>query len=237
MFFRRTSTHIWQACLQAGKDIFIDAHNTGFYINSYTTKVNPGMDNVLRRILQGIRRLHSEWEEKAAAEKPSQMNATGKASAVAADAGEKASRQQAFRRALQTLNRLDTSFRRASWKSGCEMLFPILFGHMSFQTHRCWCIFMRRTIWLAAESWRRYYGQVKGTVVGSTSVTPQFKLPTGALITLPQGWHMELREGREVYIDPDGASYTSQELLPLALAAFEEEGRLQGWQRAACCAL
>jgi len=64
--------------------------------------------------------------------------------------------------------------------------------------------------------------------VGSNSVAPQFKLPTGALITLPQGWQTELREGEEVYIDPDGASYTSQELLPLALAAFEEESHIQG---------
>jgi len=221
-----------KACLRAGRDIFIDAHNTGFYINSYTTKVNPTMDNVLQRIMQGIRRLHTEWEEKAATEKTLQteLPRDGEDKTTADSADEKTSRQQAFRRALQTLNRLDTSFRRASWKSGCEMLFPILFGHMSFQTHRCWCIFMRRTIWLAAESWRRYYGQAKNTVVGSNSVAPQFKLPTGALITLPQGWRTELREGQEVYIDPDGASYTSQELLPLALAAFEEESHIQGSQ-------
>ena len=190
------------------------------------------MDNVLRRIMQGIRRLQAEWDEKDAAAKAPLQNSTKtgeqKAEMVGADAKE--SRQQAFRRALQTLNRLDTSFRRASWKSGCEMLFPILFGHMSFQTHRCWCIFMRRTIWLAAESWRRYYGQVKNTAVGSNSVAPQFKLPTGTIITLPQGWQTEQRDGQQVYLDPDGATYTSEELLPLALAAFAEESRFKG-----CC--
>ena len=153
-----------QACLRAAQDIFVDAHNAGFYINSYTTKVNPTMDNVLRRIMEGIRRLHSEWHQQD----------------EAAQAAEKedptTSRQQAFRRSLQMLNRLDTSFRRASWKSGCEMLFPILFGHMSFQTHRCWCVFMRRTIWLAAEAWRRYYGQLKSAAPGSSTVAPQFQL-------------------------------------------------------------
>ena len=216
-----------QACLRAGKDIFIDAHNAGYYINSYTTKVNPTMDNVLRRIMEGIRRLQAEWEDKDATQKQPQPSASSKDgdTGSADKEGERTSRQQVFRRALQTLNRLDTSFRKASWKSGCEMLFPILFGHMSFQTHRCWCVFMRRTIWLAAEAWRRYYGQAKTTSVGSSTVAPQFKLPTGTVITLPQGWRTERREDQEMYVDPDGTAYTAQELLPLALATFEEEGQ------------
>ena len=35
------------------KLLFADAHNAGFYINSYTTKLNPGMDTVLQRLLDG----------------------------------------------------------------------------------------------------------------------------------------------------------------------------------------
>ena len=42
--------------------LFSDAHNAGFYINSYTTKLNPGMDTVLQRLLEGVRRLHADWE-------------------------------------------------------------------------------------------------------------------------------------------------------------------------------
>ena len=42
---------------------FVDAHNTGYYINSYTTKVNPNMDNVLRRLFDGVRRLHDDWNQ------------------------------------------------------------------------------------------------------------------------------------------------------------------------------
>ena len=180
------------------------------------------MDNVLRRIMEGIRRLHAEWEEKDRGEEV--MPTTKQQAEQEPDAqGTPTGRQQAFRRALQTLNRLDTSFRRASWKSGCEMLFPILFGHMSFQTHRCWCVFMRRTIWLGAEAWRRYYGQLQTTMVGSSSVAPQFQLPGGKLITLPSGWREELKDGSGIYIDPDGVQYSSEELVPLALAAFDEE--------------
>ena len=48
------------------------------------------------------------------------------------------------------LSRFDTSFRRASWKSGSEMAFPMLFGHLAFMTHRCWCVFMRKACWYGA---------------------------------------------------------------------------------------
>ena len=39
-------------CAGAVKDMFVDAHNAGFYINAYTTKVNPGMDNVMRNVME-----------------------------------------------------------------------------------------------------------------------------------------------------------------------------------------
>ncbi len=90
-----------KACFAAGRAIFIDAHNAGFYINSYTTKVNPTMDNVLHKLMDGIRRLHEAWKNED--ETP--------------DAEATTSSRKAFRRTLQVLNRFDTSFRRASWKS------------------------------------------------------------------------------------------------------------------------
>ncbi len=43
---------------------FVDAHNTGYYVNSYTTKLNPTMDGVLQRLMDGIKRLNSEWRIK-----------------------------------------------------------------------------------------------------------------------------------------------------------------------------
>ena len=122
--------------------LFVDAHNTGFYINSYTTKTNPVMDNVLRRLLDGLRR---------APEAPPQ-------------AAQRTARQD-FTRVVQLLSRFETSFRRASWKSGCEMAFPMLFGHLCFSTHRCWTLHMRRAVYCAAEAWRRSYGQIATTHV------------------------------------------------------------------------
>ena len=196
-----------KASFASGRAIFIDAHNAGFYINSYTTKVNPTMDNVMRRLMEGIRRLHDAWKHE-------EENA---------DTTITSSSRRAFRRTLQALNRFDTSFRRASWKSGCEMLFPIIFGHMSFQTHRCWCVFMKRAIWLTAEAWRRYYGQVSLPKADTDAAAPQFKLPSGSMVALPEGWRRDVQDGEVLYMDPDGTSYNEREILPLALAAFEQE--------------
>ena len=42
--------------------MFVDSHNTGYYINTYTTKVNPGMDNVMEKLINGVRRLRDQWD-------------------------------------------------------------------------------------------------------------------------------------------------------------------------------
>ena len=95
---------------EAAFDMFVDAHNAGYYINSYTTKLNPTMDMVLRRLLDGVRRLADEWEAKDA-----QRTAEYVPQA-----------RRAFGRTVQMLNKFQSAFLRASWKSGCEMLLPIL---------------------------------------------------------------------------------------------------------------
>ena len=68
-------------------------------------------------------------------------------------------RQSAFRRTLQLLSQWESAIRRASWKSGAQLSFPMLFGHMSLTTHRCWTVFLRRAQFLARESWSLKYGQ------------------------------------------------------------------------------
>ena len=45
---------------------FIDAHNTSYYVNAYTTKINPTMDHVLNKLLDGVRRLRDEWQDREA---------------------------------------------------------------------------------------------------------------------------------------------------------------------------
>jgi len=203
---------IRKACTAAAMDMFVDAHNAGYYINSYTTKVNATMDTVLRNLMEGIRNLHTTWQDKIRESANSQ-----------ATDPQISKRQESFRKAMQTLNRLDTSFRRASWKSGCEMLFPILFGHMSFQTHRCWCVFVRRAIWLSAESWRRFYGQMASLEEATGATVLQFHLPQGTTVQLPEGWTMQLQSpGQQSYIDPNGASYTADDMLEVAAAMLEQ---------------
>ena len=105
--------------------MFVDAHNTGYYVNAYTTKLNPTMDDVLRKLLDGVRRLNDEWHKKEAVEKPDENPPDAAAAA----------RRDTYRRTMQVLARFETCFRRASWKGGSEMVFPILFGHLSFMTH------------------------------------------------------------------------------------------------------
>merc|ERR1711963_525246 len=90
--------NVYMECNRAAHNAFVDNHNAGYYINSYTTKLNPTMDNVLKKLLDGVRRLQGEWQASAAA---------------------KQARQEHFRRTMQVLQRFESSFRRASWKSGC----------------------------------------------------------------------------------------------------------------------
>ena len=39
-----------------------------------------------------------------------------------------------------------------------ELMFPILFGHMTFASHRCWTVHIKKGVALAAEAWRLQYG-------------------------------------------------------------------------------
>ena len=60
-----------------------------------------------------------------------------------------------FGQTLEVLKRLSASYRRCYWKSGSEMLFPILFGHLTFASHRFWTMLIKNGgIW-AVEARRR----------------------------------------------------------------------------------
>ena len=93
---------VFQECSKAANAAFADNHNAGYYINSYTTKLSPTLDNVLKRLLDSVRRLQSEWQEKEAARQP--------AGAAPKDTDERphATRED-FRRTMQVLSRLEHS--------------------------------------------------------------------------------------------------------------------------------
>ena len=184
-----------QQCAEAAHMAFVDNHNAGYYINSYTTKLNPTMQNVLKGLLESIRRLNEEWQEAQAANPDCQTDP----------------RQQNFRKTMQVLSRFESSFRRASWKSGCELVFPILFGHLSFTTHRCWTVYMRKSIFLAAEAWRQHYGQLATGRNDNPEAKLDFKLPSSGNIITLEGWRTEVRQGENgdytIYISPEGEEF------------------------------
>ena len=134
---------------------FSDGSNTGFNINSYTTKHCPTMDGVLEELRKGIARLEEQREADAVRLKEME-DKVSKGLICEAPAPKKKS---AFAETLNTLSRLQSSYRRCYWKSGSEMLFPILFGHLTYASHRCWTVYNKKAIFLAAEAWRIEYGQ------------------------------------------------------------------------------
>ena len=103
------------------------------------------------------------------------------------------------------------------------MLFPILFNHMSFQTHHCWCVFVRRAIYLAADSWRRFYGQMQRHSEGTGTAVVQFQLPNGKQVDLPEGWSRRFNApGEACYVDPNGILYTGEEMPEVACAMLTQ---------------
>ena len=147
-------------CIRASIAAFGDAINTGFYVNSYTTKQCPTMEGVLENLRQGLERL----EDQRLLEK---LTLAGDSLELESSLGRKLTKQEmkpykgksAFAETLRTLNRMSASYRRCQWKSGAEMIFPILYGHLTFTSHRCWTVYTKKAIFLAAESWRSMYGQ------------------------------------------------------------------------------
>ncbi len=145
--------------MRASITAFADSINTGFYLNSYTTKQCPTMEGVLENLRQGLERLEAQREQEKA-------NLESQCASLENTLGRELSKEElkqfkgksAFAETMRTINRLNSSYRRCYWKSGAEMIFPILYGHMTFASHRCWTVYVKRAVFQAAESWRRKYG-------------------------------------------------------------------------------
>ncbi len=57
----------------------------------------------------------------------------------------------------QLLLRIQTAYTRSKHVGGAQLVFPMLFGHMCYNTHRCWNVWVKTAAWRAHESWRRAY--------------------------------------------------------------------------------
>ena len=107
---------------------FSDGINTGFYINSYTTKHCPTMEGVLEEWRVGIQRLEElRHPERVKLESSTPVNEV-QAQALKG--------KSPFAETMRTLTRLSSSYRRCYGESRSESMFPILFGHMTFASHR-----------------------------------------------------------------------------------------------------
>ena len=136
--------------------LFQDAHNVGYYINEYTTKVAVLGD----KLLQGLRR--------AAEKQQDQMEAT-----VLEQEAKKVTKAQ---QALKTIRKMVHLIARLQVKSGAEMAFPILFGHMSFSTHRTWEVNVRRPVALIWKSWETTNGKSLQRLRQSTTYRHTFNI-------------------------------------------------------------
>ena len=118
------------------------------------------MDGVLDELQQGLQRLFDNRERA----RQQAQDLLDKQDATTADHLTKSERtalkgKSPFGQTLEVLKRLHASYRRCYHKSGSEMLFPILFGHMTFASHKCWKVYIKKPVYLAAEAWRSIWGK------------------------------------------------------------------------------
>ena len=69
-----------------------------------------------------------------------------RAEQAAQDAGEHipGRRGVMFSETMKTLTRLSSSYRRCHWKSAAELIFPLLYEHLTFASHRTWKLFVKK---------------------------------------------------------------------------------------------
>ena len=114
------------------------------------------MEGVLENLRQGLQRLEDQREQERESLDSARI-------ALEKSLGRQLSKEElkpfkgksAFAETMRTLNRLSSSYRRCYWKSGAEMIFPILYGHLTFASHRCWRVFVKKGVYEAVEAWRK----------------------------------------------------------------------------------
>ena len=202
---------------QETQGAFQDAHNQGFYINEYTTKVHALGD----KLMQGLQRI---------AQKIHASEADGSAEKLT-------TRQRNKERVKMVLKKLVHLMNSLQVKSGSELVFPMLFDHMSFATHRCWETNLKVAYAKTLSAWQDHFkGSLKALhEKASVSQSIGFLLPSlqsGRAKELPVGWliqpkphdktlsanaaatmeQVEQETGEDhgyIYISPGGQRFTS----------------------------
>ena len=205
------------------KGAFQDAHNTGFYINEYTTKINALGDKLLEGFQRVVRKIQAGEE--------------AEASLPDGSSGKQTTRQRNRARVQTILKKLVYLMSSMQIKSGSELVFPMLFCHMSFSTHRCWEMNMKVPYAKALSAWAKHFGgSLKalhssadlavrvGYISPSSTTGPEQALPPNWLImplaldaslsanesaTMKQVEKETGESRRSVYISPQGQRFTS----------------------------
>ena len=85
------------------------------------------------------------------------------------------------------------------------MIFPILFGHMTFASHRCWTVYVKKAVFQAAEAWRKRYGSsVRHAAIkaGGGEIIQHFRQ---GMDPYPlQGWRYIDIDGQRLLENPHG---------------------------------
>ena len=91
------------------------------------------------------------------------------------------------------------------------MVFPLIFGHLTFASHRCWTVYMKKAVFLAAQAWRRQHGDssLHAAKRDGGGEVLMFVRPGMGPFPLV-GWKRTMENGIEVYEGPDGEKCETQ---------------------------
>ncbi|CAK0887182.1 unnamed protein product [Prorocentrum cordatum] len=199
---------------------FSDGLNTGFYINSYTTKQCPSMEGVLVEMRRGLERLQAQRQAQQDKMKLElQQRGDDPEKTLSAADRRALGGKSKFGETLDLVKNLSASYRRCYWKSGPEMLFPIFYGHLTYAPHRCWAIFIKKGVFLAAGAWRREHGRsLRHKAKQDGGRAPVQYLGRGVDPYTLEGWREEKDDdGQAVYVSPEGQRF------PDILTAYEHD--------------
>ena len=113
------------------------------------------------------------------------------------------------KRAAKLLLRINTAYTKSKHVGGSELVFPILFGHMCYQTHRCWNVWTKTAVWRTLEAWRRSVGRIHA-VDDKKMAEPEriVYADRGGLALLPKTWRI-LSDAK--VMGPDGTIYSNMQ--------------------------
>ena len=163
----------------------------------YTTKMGVGMAEFMKYLRAGVeRKLEEIKDEDRRLQEQHKATGTGRQSVAP-------SKKQA-----QLLLRIHTAYTRAKHVGGAQLVFPMLFGHMCYSTHRHWNVWIKTAVWRAQESWRRAYASQLPRPQQKASDREQLAIAhRGCMVFLPKNWRR--RPSDNAILAPDGSVYDS----------------------------